>query len=330
MLGGSPTAAFQWSKNSVPIAGATGPAFALPVAHAADSGSYTVATVASDGATNTSAPVAVTVLGGHLINVSVRAAVSPGAQALIAGFTVTGSGLPLLVRGVGPALSQFGISGSLAAPELDCFSGSASAPFASDTGWANSALMAAAAAQVNAFPYSSGSQDSALLPTVSAGTFTAEVSGSGGTSGTALAEVYDVGLAPASRLINLSGRGQVGLGQNVLVAGFVVGGATPVTILVRGAGPSLAAFGVPGALADPTLSLMDSTGAVIAQNDNWGDAANASGVPLATQAVGAFAFAPGSKDAALLVTLNPGSYTAEVSGVNASTGIGLVELYEVP
>ncbi len=152
----------------------------------------------------------------------------------------------------------------------------------------------------------------------------------GGGVGVGLFELYDEvagaggDAAGALRLVNLSARAEVGTGEQALIAGFTIRGNLPRRILVRAVGPGLGAFGVAGVLADPKLELMRD-GASVAANDNWD-------VALAPTAagVGAFALANGSRDAALLVTLLPGGYTAQVSGVNQATGVALVEIYEVP
>jgi hypothetical protein len=174
------------------------------------------------------------------------------------------------------------------------------------------------------------------VATLPAGGYTAEVSGASGDTGVALVEVYDTTppgtyTPAASRLVNLSARAQVGTGGNVLIAGFVIGGATARTILVRASGPAIAAapFSVPGTLAEPELTLTNlATGAVVAVNSGWG------GNPdLAAAAADAGAFAwdnPASADSSLLITLPPGNYTAEVSGANNGTGVALIELYDVP
>lgn len=129
-------------------------------------------------------------------------------------------------------------------------------------------------------------------------------------------------------LANISTRGVVGTGGDVLIAGIVIGGTTPKSVLVRAAGPALTAFGVNGALADPTLSLVNQAGATVARNDNWEDEGRGSLIASAASAVGAFQFRAGSRDAALVATLPPGSYTAIVSGAAATTGVALVEVYE--
>jgi YVTN family beta-propeller protein len=134
---------------------------------------------------------------------------------------------------------------------------------------------------------------------------------------------------PAARLTNISVRAQVGTGGDILIPGFVIAGSGTETLLIRGAGPGLAQYGVPGALANPTLSLLDSTGAVIASNKGWGTNANPAQVASISAQVGAFAFASGSADCALIASLPAGSYTVEVSGAGSTTGVALAEVYEI-
>jgi hypothetical protein len=155
-----------------------------------------------------------------------------------------------------------------------------------------------------------------------------QVAGSGtgaAAQGIALVEVYEADSTPSS-LVNLSCRARVGTGGDILIAGFAVAGSEPKRVLIRAAGPSLAALGVTGALADPRLEVIrEGTGAIVATNDNWDSA-----LAPAASSVGAFALTPGSRDAAIIVTLPPGAYTAQVSGVNNTTGVALVEVYELP
>jgi hypothetical protein len=164
------------------------------------------------------------------------------------------------------------------------------------------------------------------------GAYTANVSGQSGDTGVALAEVYDntpVGTyTPSSpRIINISARTQVGTGGNVLIAGFVIGGSTSKTVLIRASGPALIPFGVTGTLPDPMLTL-NSGSALVATNSKWGGDARIASV---ASTVNAFAWQfPTSNDSALLVTLPPGAYTATVEGASGDTGVALVEVYEVP
>ena len=149
-----------------------------------------------------------------------------------------------------------------------------------------------------------------------------------GATGVALVEGYDTEPGGGrARLTNVSVRSSVGTGANVLIVGFATSGSAAKTLLIRGIGPTLAAFGVNDVLADPQLQLFNQAGTVINQNDNWGGDSTLSS---AFGTVAAFALAPNSRDAVLLVTLPPGSYTAQVSGAGNTTGVALVEVYEMP
>jgi len=161
----------------------------------------------------------------------------------------------------------------------------------------------------------------AILATLAPGVYTAVVSGSGGTSGVGLVEVYEVD-RPDVPLINVSTRGQVVSANDVMIGGFVINGTGPRTVVITAKGPSLSAYGIANALANPTLTLVRSSDqATLATNDDWGSAANAAQI----QASG---FAPSNGlESAILVTLPPGAYTAIVSGVNGGTGTGIVEVY---
>lgn len=135
---------------------------------------------------------------------------------------------------------------------------------------------------------------------------------------------------PLSRIVNLASRGLAGTGENALIVGFAVSGAASKQFLVRAAGLALAQFGVLSPLVDPVLTVVGPGTTTVATNDNWGDAVNAAEISTTSASVGAFALAPSSKDAAVLVTLQPGAYTVLVSGANATSGIALVEVYEIP
>jgi hypothetical protein len=132
------------------------------------------------------------------------------------------------------------------------------------------------------------------------------------------------------RLTNISSRAQTGSGSAAHIAGFVVDGPKPKQLLIRGVGPALGNFGVTGVLADPALALFGTGAQPIFTNDDWSSGTSAAELRAATHAVGAFAFAEGSKDSALLVTLDPGAYSAQVTGAGGSTGVSLIEIYEVP
>jgi hypothetical protein len=273
----------------------------------------------------------------RLINLSTRATTGPaGADTLIAGFVLAGTApKQVLIRAIGPTLTQFDVAEPLSVARLELFSGSAAV--ASNTGWdpnsvSTAALISAAAQRVGAFALPRGSKDAALLTTLEPGSYTAQVTGLGPTTGVALVEIYDATESPSAaerQVINLSTRAVAGTGANTLVAGFVVSGRVPKRVLVRGIGPGLAAFGVAGPLTDPRLQLFRQDGTLLASNDDWDSGGNAATVNAAIAQTGAFALAPVSKDAALVINLPPGGYTVHVSGNGPTPGVALVEVFEV-
>jgi hypothetical protein len=260
----------------------------------------------------------------------VRTTAGSGNDTLIVGFVISGSGgRSLLVRGVGPTLATFGVSGALNDPRITVFSGTTQMAANDDWGQApNASVISTTSASVGAFPLPSNSRDSAYLNNLAASGYSVHVVGAAGATGVALMEAYDAGGAATARLANVSARSAVGTGGDILIAGFVVN-ENPAVILVRGVGPGLAPFNVSGAMVDPQLRIFRDT-ELVAENNDWGGATNSASLASTAQAVGAFALPNGSKDAALLITLQPGTYTAQVSGVNGTTGVGLVEVYEVP
>jgi YVTN family beta-propeller protein len=268
----------------------------------------------------------------RLINISTRAEVGTGANILIPGFVISGNGTEtLLIRADGPALTGFGVAGALAQPSLSVFDSSGTV-VASNTGWGtntNPAQISSAASSVGAFALASGSADCALLASLPAGAYTVQVSGVSNSTGVALAEVYEVS-SGGTRLANISTRALVGTGANIIIPGFVISGSGSEQLLARGDGPALTGFGVAGALAQPSLSVFDSSGAVIASNTGWGTNTNPAAITSAGASVGAFALASGSADSALVVNVSAGAYTMQLSGVNNSTGVALAEVYEVP
>jgi outer membrane protein assembly factor BamB len=267
---------------------------------------------------------------GRLTNLSTRAVAGADSATLITGFVVGGSGSrTVLVRGIGPTLTQFGVTGVLADPRLTAFDQDRNVILTNDN-WGdapNVAQIITTLPAVGAFAVPPESLDAMLLRSFTAGAYTAHVTGAAGTTGVALLELYDAG-GDTSRLINISARSQAGVGSNILIVGFVIGSG-PRTVLLRGAGPALAPFFGAAALANPQLRLFRGQ-QLIAENDNWGASGLAAELPVVSKLVGAFELASGSQDAALMVTLPPGQYTAHVVGVNNTTGIALAEVYEVP
>jgi hypothetical protein len=258
----------------------------------------------------------------YLSNLSVRTTAGTGAQTLIAGFSVTGDSKSLLVRGLGPALTPFGVTGTLADPKLDVFRGSAR--IAENDNWRSEDRATFQA--LGAFELPSNSRDAALITSLSPDSYTVQLSGTSSTPGLALVELYDMGDgANGARLSNVSARSSIASGNDVLIAGFNIAGESLRTLVIRAIGPGLTPFSVAGVLANPRLQLYGADQRLIAENDNWDSAI----APLFDQ-VGAFPLPNGSHDAALLITLPPGSYTAQVTGVGNSTGVALIEVYDLP
>ena len=264
---------------------------------------------------------------GRLTNLSVRTTAGAGDETLIVGFAVAGTGQQsVLIRGVGPTLANFGVVGAMSDPQINLYVGNTLLGTNNDwSGDTSADSLLAAAASVGAFPLPRPSRDAALLPTLSAGGFTAHIGAASGARGVALVELYAHGPAGSARLANASARARAGSGDETLIAGFNLEGASGRTILIRVVGPGLAQFGVSGALADPQLTLFRGQ-TRLASNDDWEKDSGTSAAVFAT--LGAFALPSGSKDAALMLNLLPGAYTVHASGAAGSTGIVLIELYD--
>jgi hypothetical protein len=319
----SPNPTYQWQRNGVTLPGATTATLALSSLTAADAGAYKVTVTNSAGSVSSNeASLAVYTPNpsARLANLSVRAALA-AADTLIVGLSVGGGSRDVLVRAVGPTLGAFGVGGTMADPRLELYD-SQSRVFSNDDWPLN---LASVFPTVGAFALGNGSpsKDAAFLQPIN-GTRSIMAQGTG--SGVVLVEAYDTGAPAAARLVNVSARNRVGTGDNILIAGFNISGTGgPKPLLIRAVGPGLAALGVTGTLADPKLEIFDGTTAKVAENDSW----NASLAPVFTS-VGAFGLNPGSRDAALVVSLAPGSYTAQVSGVGGLTGDAIIEVYELP
>jgi hypothetical protein len=256
----------------------------------------------------------------RLMNLSTRGPVEGTANPMIGGFVVGGSAAKtVVILAKGPSLAQYGIANALSNPTLTLVRASDNATIASNDNWGS----AANAAQIQSSGFAPGNAlESAILMTLAPGAYTAVVSGAGGVSGIGLVEVYEID-RPDVPLINVSTRGQVSTGGDVMIGGFVIQGSVPQTVVVRARGPSLAQYGITNALANPSLTLVRAAdNATVATNDNWGTDAGAAQI----QSLG---FGLGNAlESAVLVTLNPGAYTAIVTG-SGGTGVGIVEVFTV-
>jgi hypothetical protein len=327
---------FQWQRNGVALAGATQSTLTLDRARPSDSGQYSV-TIANSAGSITSGAAELSVLPvTRISNLSILTSLNSATDNFTLGFVVRGAhadadgAKPILIRAVGPSLAPLGVQGTLDDPRLELFAGSIQAN--ANDNWGGGATLTNTFTSIGAFAFANpGSRDAAVATRVSDTTNSFRISGTG--IGIVLAELYDATLSDdfevaSPRFANVTVLKQIG---NGLTTGFIIDGVTPLRVLVRAIGPTLASFGVTGVVADPKLDLFHSGSAVaIAVNDNWSAAANAVQVAAAAANVGAFALAADTRDAALLVTLPPGSYTAQVSGVNSTSGTAIVEVYEVP
>ncbi|MDP3069612.1 MAG: CotH kinase family protein [Opitutaceae bacterium] len=266
----------------------------------------------------------------RVINLSSRAVVGQGENALIMGVVVADSPRKTyLSRAIGPTLAAFGTPGTVPDPQLAVF-GSDGRELARNHGWSlgpDAARVAQLARTVGAFPLPDGSADSALVLEVGAGAYSLLGTTPSGRPGIGLAELYETDAT--GRTVNISTRAQVGTNDDVLIGGFVVAGAAHKRMLIRAIGPTLRAFGVNNALTDPVLTVYSGASA-IASNDRWAAGPQAAAVTAASERVNAFALAADTEDAVLLLTVAPGAYTAEVRGKGGATGVALLEIYEVP
>ncbi|WP_414659960.1 outer membrane protein assembly factor BamB family protein [Horticoccus sp. 23ND18S-11] len=284
-----------------------------------------------------SARIVLTNTGGRLVNIATRAQAG-GTNSLVAGFVVQGaaaSGRAYMVRAVGPGLGQLGFAGFVPDPKLEIYSGQVSLQ-ANDNWLPNDDVsgfsLADTAAGVGAFPLVPGSRDAAMIPLpLPPGSYTAHVGAANGGQGVALVEVYDARAGDSTgRIINLSTRGQVGTGANFLIAGVVVSGTGSMRLLLRGIGPGLAQFGVPGVLARPRMEIF--RGAVsLGSNAGWvGDGLSKGDLAGAAATVAAFPLSEASLDSAMVFDALPGEYTIQISGVGGTSGEAMVEVYVLP
>jgi photosystem II stability/assembly factor-like uncharacterized protein len=272
-------------------------------------------------ATPSATPIQTPTPAPHAINISTRMRVQTGDNVGIGGFIIAGTGPKhVLLRAIGPSLTQLGVPNVLADPVLELHGPGAFATITNHD-WRDTqeaAIMATGIPPSNDF-------ESAIDATLVPGAYTALVRGNGNTAGVALVEVYDLDQATLSKLANISTRAFVSTGDNIVIAGFILGGSSGNDrIVVRGIGPSLTAVGVPNALANPTLELRDGNGTLLAANNDWQDN------PAQAAELIADGLAPTNDlESGIAATLPPGVYTALLAGLNGGTGIGLVEVYDL-
>jgi len=259
-----------------------------------------------------------------LLNISSRDTVQTAAQVLIAGFIITGTDSKrIMIRGMGPSLA--GVGGVLADPTLELHQGNAT--IAANDNWKinSDGSSQQAAVQATTLP-PANDNESVILANLNPGPYTAILAGKNGGAGTGVIELYDLGPLANSQLANISTRGFVGTNNNVLIGGVIVGGGGAANVVVRAVGPSLP---VAGALADPMLELRDASGVLLESNDNW--KTRASDGTSQRAVVEATLLAPSNDaESAIVQNLAPGNYTAIVRGKNTTTGIALIEVYNLP
>lgn len=243
-----------------------------------------------------------------------------GNNVAIVGFIITGNAAKkIIVRGIGPSLTTVGITGVLADPVLELHGPNGSLITSNDN-WKDTQQ---AAIQSSIPP--KNDLESAIVATLAPGGYTAILRGKNGGTGVGLVEMYDLAPTSSSKLVNISTRGFVLIGNDVMIAGFSFGqGTASEKVIVRAIGPSLTTSGVTNVLADPTLELHNGNGVLLMSNDNWKDNAG-----QAAQIIASGIAPKNNLESAIVTTVAPGQYTAIVRGKNSTTGVALAEVYHL-
>jgi len=339
---GATDLAYQWRLNGVDLPGAITSTYTLPSVQALHAGDYSVV-VTGDviSVTSKAATLGVTAPApndARLLNLSTRAISLTGNNVLIPGFVIEGSGLKsLLIRAVGASLraDPFNIATALEDPQMTLkqWTGSAFEEVDTNNDWqtnSNAAEITQAIIDLGAFALTD-SRDAALLVDLPAGRYTVVAGGVGDLTGVAIVELYDGdGDSTTTVLTNISNRGFVGTGASIMIPGVTVSSEGPKTFLVRAVGPALGQepFNLNGVLEDPKMTIFAGQEQILS-NDNWGDSPDAAYTAVIAAQLGAFALPEGSKDAAFVVTLPPGSFTIQAAGADGGEGTALVEVYVV-
>ena len=283
-------------------------------------------------ATNTDPPAPL----AHLTNISTRALVETGDNVVIGGFIVQGSAAKrVIIRALGPELTQYGVADPLHNPTLELHNG-AGALIASNNNWGTTIIgriiTANQVQDIRNSGYAPGDElESAIIADLAPGNYTAIARGVNNTTGVGLVEVYDLSGDASSMLGNISTRSFVQTDNNVMIGGFIVQGAQPKRVIIRAIGPELSQFGVPDPLANPRLELHNAAGALIGSNDDWQHTI-IGGVITRSQVtdIQNSGHAPTDpSESAIIAELPPGNYTAIVRGMNNTTGVALVEVYDL-
>ena len=328
---------YQWNLDGVPIAGATQSTYMIASFTEADGGVYTLsATNANGTSTSLSGELFAIEKAARLVNISTRGIASIGDETMIAGFFLSGGPgeKKMLIRALGPDLSARGVSGTMPDPRVQLVPLAGDQLINDDWDIGNDlAVVSSYSARSGAQPLVPGSTDAVIAGSFPVTGYTALITPKGGSAdGIVLAEVFDAdedNLNSPVRLFNIATRAQVGTGDGVLIAGFWIVGGESANLLIRALGPGLIKQGVGKTLVDPQFRIVNGLGKTVATADNWGEVSYKDS--LIRETLAAFAEVPdeGSKDAAAIVTLAPGGYTVIVSGVGDTTGVGLVEVFEV-
>jgi hypothetical protein len=272
----------------------------------------------------------------RLGNISTRSFVQTGDNVMIGGFIVQGTGPKrVIIRAIGPELTPFGITNALANPTLELHDGTG-AVIATNNDWQTTVISGIITSSQVSDIQNSGhaptvASESAIIANLPPGNYTAIVRGVNNTTGVALVEVYDLTPAASSSLANISTRSFVQTNDNVMIGGFIVQGTGPKRVIIRAIGPELTQFGITNPLANPTLELHNQGGALLASNDDWqttviGGIITSSQVSLIQNS----GHAPtAASESAIIANLSPGNYTAIVRGINSTTGVALVEVYDL-